>query len=169
MCRCELASGSVFCSMPTVFIETTIPSYYFENRTDVRSVDWRIQTRRWWNSYRRQYSLVTSPLVLAEFQRSPDVKSAEADRFFEEVEMLEKPPNFAAVVNRYVRERLMPADAGGDAAHLAFASIYGADFLLTWNCRHLANANKQRHIHVVNTRLGLTTPIICTPFELVPE
>ncbi|MFG0285997.1 MAG: hypothetical protein ACF8R7_16390 [Phycisphaerales bacterium JB039] len=63
----------------------------------------------------------------------------------------------------------MPADAAGDAGHLALASLHGIDFLLTWNCRHLANANKMRHMAVLNGRLGLQTPVITTPFNLAAE
>jgi len=54
-------------------------------------------------------------------------------------------------------------------AHLAYASYYKIDFLLTWNCNHLANANKNQHIRIINTRLNLPTPEIITPFELFTE
>jgi hypothetical protein len=57
----------------------------------------------------------------------------------------------------------------GDAYHLAVASYYGMHFLLTWNCRHLANANKVRHLQVVNNELGLTVPIVTTPDLLLTE
>ena len=54
-------------------------------------------------------------------------------------------------------------------AHLAYASYYKIDFLPTWNCNHLANANKKQHIRIINTRLNLPTPEIITPFELFTE
>jgi len=57
----------------------------------------------------------------------------------------------------------------GDSLHLAYASLYKIDFLLTWNCNHLANANKKQHIRVINTRLGLFVPEIATPMELFTE
>ena len=63
----------------------------------------------------------------------------------------------------------MPAEAAGDATHLAYASMHGIDILLTWNCRHLANANKMRHVAILNARLGLRTPILTTPFSLLAE
>lgn len=69
----------------------------------------------------------------------------------------------------YVRNRLMPAEAGGDAFHLAMASVHAIDFLLTWNCRHLANANKMEHLRVINTRMGLSVPIVTTPLNLKSE
>jgi hypothetical protein len=60
----------------------------------------------------------------------------------------------------------MPKVAEGDALHLAYASFYKIDFLLTWNCKHLANANKYQHIRIINTRLQLHTPEIVTPLAL---
>ena len=155
--------------MARVFIETTIPSYYFETRTDRRSRDWHEQTRLWWDAYRARYDLVSSELVVAEFSDAPPEKSSRAGEFFAQLAMLAPPPGFDDVVGEYIAQKLMPADAVGDAAHLAMASMHGVEFILTWNCRHLANANKQRHIRIVNARLGLATPTIATPFELVPE
>ena len=73
------------------------------------------------------------------------------------------------VVSAYMEHRLVPADAAGDAAHLAIASMHGIDFLLTWNIRHLANADKFQHLSVINGRLGLHVPTITTPLTLRPE
>jgi len=75
----------------------------------------------------------------------------------------------AEIVSTYVENFLMPAEFSGDALHLAYASYYKIDFLMTWNCEHLANANKRQHIRVINTRLGLAVPEIVTPLELVTE
>jgi hypothetical protein len=61
----------------------------------------------------------------------------------------------------------MPADPAGAALHLAFASYYRCHFLLTWNCQHLANANKFEHIRHVNSELGLFCPVLTTPFQLL--
>ena len=63
----------------------------------------------------------------------------------------------------------MPADPRGDALHLALASFYKCDFLLTWNCTHLANANKFGHIRRINVMLGLNVPLLVTPLELLGE
>ena len=63
----------------------------------------------------------------------------------------------------------MLADPRGDALHLALASFYKCDFLLTWNCTHLANANKFGHIRRINVMLGLNVPLLVTPLELLGE
>ena len=76
-------------------------------------------------------------------------------------------PVIAEIVEVYIQQHLMPKDPVGDALHLALASHYKCDFLLTWNCRHLANANKFGHIKRVNVMLGLYVPMLVTPLELI--
>jgi hypothetical protein len=73
----------------------------------------------------------------------------------------------AEIVEAYIRHKVMPGDPLGDALHLALASYHKCDFLLTWNCRHLANANKFGHIRRINTVLGLFVPMLVTPLELL--
>jgi len=73
------------------------------------------------------------------------------------------------IVDEYISHYLMPRDPGGDALHLALASYYNCNFLFTWNCQHLANANKFEHIRHINTILGLYVPILTTPYELMHE
>ena len=80
--------------------------------------------------------------------------------------LLEVVPEVEEIVEVYLQRRLMPL---GDAYHLAVASYYGMHFLLTWNCRHLANANKVRHLQVVNGEPGLPVPIVTTPDLLLKE
>ncbi len=71
--------------------------------------------------------------------------------------------------NAYLARKLMPREGLGDAAHLALASFYICDILVTWNCRHLANANKTDHVRRVNALLGLQTPLLVTPLELLEK
>ena len=71
------------------------------------------------------------------------------------------------IMETYVERTVMPSDPAGDALHLALASYHKCDFLLTWNVRHLANANKFEHIRRVNTMLGLFTPTLATPLEFL--
>ena len=63
----------------------------------------------------------------------------------------------------------MPQEYKGDAIHLAYASLYKMDFLLTWNWNHLANANKHQHIRIINSQMLLPTPEIITPITLFTE
>ena len=73
------------------------------------------------------------------------------------------------IVQSYVEHKLMPQDPAGDALHLALASFHACDYLVTWNCRHLANANKFGHIREINRMLGLKSPDLVTPQELLAE
>lgn len=73
------------------------------------------------------------------------------------------------IADFYIANYVMPKSLIGDAIHLAYASFYDIQYLLTWNCNHLANANKRKHIQVINGQLGLSTPQIITPLELFNE
>lgn len=146
--------------MPTVYIETTVPSYYFETRRTAREIAWRATTRRWWDDHRSGYRVLTSEFVLRELALAPAGKRAASLALLQEVEILSAPPRLEEVIEAYVANKLMPGDALGDAAHLVMCSLHAVDFLLTWNCRHLANANKFQHLRVVNRRLGLPVPIL---------
>ncbi len=68
-----------------------------------------------------------------------------------------------------LRTDVMPRDPAGDALHLAAASFHRCDFLVTWNCQHLANANKFGHIRRVNSIIGLGNPALVTPLELLGD
>jgi len=156
--------------MASVYIETTIPSYYCETRTTPRVVAWREATRDWWDHHSHRYELVTSQAARSELMRAPPSKARRALLLIKPLPILTEPRELSHVIEYYVQQRLMPAEAGGgDAYHLAMASLHRVDYLLTWNCRHLANANKVRHIAVVNARLGLHVPVITTPLTLIPE
>jgi len=155
--------------MATVYIETTIPSFYFETRTSHEIAACRAVPRKWWDHHRNRYFPFTSAAVLSELARAPQGKASQALALLREIPVLEKPPELEEIVAYYSEHRLLPAGPEGDAYHLAMASLHGMRFLLTWNCKHLANANKIRHITVVNGRLGLSTPVITTPWQLVGD
>ena len=152
---------------PRAYIETTIPSFYYECRTAPEVVARREWTRRWWSTARQRYELVTSGPVLDELSGGPSERSTEWIALVEELPLLAVSPAIAEIVQTYIQHRVMPADPAGDAMHLALASYHKCDFLVTWNCLHLANANKFGHIRRVNTMLGLFVPALVTPLELL--
>ena len=126
-------------------------------------------TREWWKSYRQLFQLRTSEAVLAELGEGDYESRDEAIALLDDVELLALPDQVADIVNVYLDNHLMPRERVGDALHLAIASFHKCDFLLTWNCRHIANANKFEHIRIVNTRLGLFVPALVTPMQLCSE
>jgi len=76
-------------------------------------------------------------------------------------------PEVYGVAQAYQDHLVMPRESMGDAVHLAVACVHEVNYLLTWNCRHLANANKIEHLRAINRRLGLLTPNLLTPEMLV--
>ncbi|MBI3880732.1 MAG: type II toxin-antitoxin system VapC family toxin [Verrucomicrobia bacterium] len=155
--------------METVYIETTIPSLYFDDRADAKTAARREWTRSFWDKHRQRYHLVTAAPVIEELSRAEYPRKAEKLGLLDGIELLPVANELAEIVEVYMSRYVMPRDPGGDAAHLAFASFYKCNYLLTWNCVHLANANKAGHIRTVNTLLGLHVPQIVTPLELSGE
>jgi len=151
----------------TVYIETTIPSFYYEVRSEPEMVARRNWTIEWWDSQRSYYEIVTSIAVIEELERGDYPNRDKVLDLVIDVPILTIPLEVRDIVDTYINRRLMPLDAKGDALHLAVASYHACDFLLTWNCKHLANANKFAHIRRINTLLGLFVPALITPVELL--
>ena len=138
---------------PTVYLDTTIPSYFFDERENLKlHID---ATKKWWNEERENFDILISEETIAKIQS--------------EIQILPYEPQIIEIAQIYLENYLMLRVLKGDALHLAYASFYKIDFLLTWNCNHLANANKRKHIRVINTRLNLAIPDIITPLELFSE
>ena len=133
---------------PRVYIETTIPSYYYEIREDPESIAKRQWTKEWWDNHRHNYELVISPSVMDELERGNYPTKVNTLKFVEGLSLLEITEEVKDIVAQYLSHKLMPKDPGGDALHLALASYYQCHFLLTWNCQNLANANKFEHIRL---------------------
>lgn len=149
-----------------VYIETTVPSFYFEIRTQPEMIARRSWTRSWWDSQRGFYELVTSVAVIEELERGRHPSKDKALSLVADLPLLPAVSEIDEIVETYIQEHVMPSDPRGDALHLALASYHRCNFLLTWNCSHLANANKFEHIRHVNSRLGLNVPGMATPVEL---
>ena len=151
----------------TVYLDTTIPSYLFDNR---ESIKYPCEiTRKWWDEESTNFDIFISLETIAELNKGNYPRKKEILEFVGGIEQLRFVPEIKDIVQHYINTKLMPLEASGDAVHLAYASYYKIDFLLTWNCNHLANANKRRHIAIINARLALFIPEIITPMELFAE
>jgi hypothetical protein len=124
-------------------------------------------TRDWWDNHRQDYTAVTSEAVLDELNNGNYPNKTSMLALLDDIPLLAVSEAIAEIVEAYIRHKLMPEDPLGDALHLALDSYHKCDFLLTWNCQHLANANKFDHIKRVNTLLGLYVPKLVTPLELL--
>ena len=152
---------------PRVYLDSTVPSYYFDERPEISSY---IQdTRHWWDKESAVYDLWVSQTTLRELTRGKHPFKEKILKLVASVNVLPEDPKIQEITETYIRNKLMPAALEGDATHLAYASFFDFKYLLTWNCNHLANANKHRHIETINMRLGLPVPLIVTPQMLVKE
>ena len=155
--------------MEIAYLETTFFSFYYDDRPAPAIVAMRDWTRQFWEERRNEYDLVTSEAVFGELRKGGAYHKEAALKMALAVPLLPAGTEIDEIVQAYVKHKLMPEDPAGDALHLALASFHACDYLVTWNCRHLANANKFGHIRRINTMLGLKTPELVTPQELLGE
>ena len=155
--------------MEIAYLETTFFSFYHDERTSPDIVAMRGWTRRFWDKHGRDYNLVTSLGVLDELQKGGAYHKVAALEMALAIPIVGGSNEISRIVTTYIENKVMPRDVTGDALHLALASFHKCDYLVTWNCRHLANAAKFKHIREINGRLGLKTPDLVTPLELLGE
>jgi predicted nucleic acid-binding protein len=154
---------------PRLYLETTIPSYLtaWPSR-DVVILGHQETTREWWATCRERFELYVSALVVNEAAQG----DAEAARLrlqaLQDIPELAASPSAEELAAALLREGAVPAVARIDAAHIAIAAVHGMDFLVTWNCRHIANAEMEPRIRQVCARHGWPCPVICTPEQLLP-
>ena len=153
---------------PKVYIETTIPSYLAGRPSrDLVVAGNQELTREWWDERRAAFDLYISQFVLDEaaigdlkaVRRRMDVLNG-----LSELEITEAAEQLA---EKLIRGGVIPVKAAADAAHIAVAAVSGMDYLLTWNCKHIANAEIMKKIYRLCEAEGFNCPVICTPAELM--
>jgi hypothetical protein len=155
---------------PSVYIETTIPSYLtaWPDRDLVRAAHQQI-TREWWER-RDKFELYTSRLVVKECQAGDAQAAAARLAALAGIPLLEEGAEAGVLAAALLRDVPLPPKAIADALHIATATIHGMEYLLTWNCTHIANAALRPRIEAVCRGAGFEPPLICTPEELpAPE
>jgi hypothetical protein len=151
-----------------VYIETTIVSYLTARpNRDVVIAGHQQTTHDWWDNQRKSYEICVSQLVLGEAAAGDPQAAQERLAVLNAATFLETTPGALAVAKELIRAGALPAKAADDALHIGIAAANGVPFLLTWNCRHLANATMRPLIEAVCAAQGLKAPIICTPEELM--
>jgi predicted nucleic acid-binding protein len=154
---------------PRIYVETTIPSAYHTMRTDPAMLKRRMETRQWWETAVSTSELVTSPAVIRELAQGRSDQVLRRMSLIRELPLLVPDEEVDQTVAVYVQHRIMPRDPQGDAMHLALASYFECDVLVTWNFHHLVNPNKLNRIRRLNEELGLSVPRILTPLDLLEE
>ncbi len=154
---------------PTVYIETTIPSYLtaWPSRDLVRAAHQQI-TREWWD--RRDGFVVYSSRLVVQESQAGDAQAA-ADRLtaLGGIPLLEQRFDADELAEALMCGIPLPAKAAADAMHIAIAAVHGMQYLLTWNCTHIANVALRKQIEAVCRAAGFEPPLICTPEELLGD
>ncbi len=151
---------------PKVYIETSVVSYLtaWRNPDLIMAANQEI-TKEWWGN-RGQYDLFLSAFVIQEASTGDPEAAKKRMSVLEgipEVDITEEVENFAIAL---IEKIPLPPKARIDALHIAVATVGGMNYLLTWNCKHIANATLRPKIETVARELGFEPPIICTPQEL---
>ena len=152
---------------PTVYIETSVVSY-FANR-DSRDVIVLAQqqiTRDWWRDAANSFDLFVSDLVVSEIGQGDSLAAKARLEAVLSVPILGLDAESELLAERLLKIAALPQKAQDDALHIAVAAVNGMDFLLTWNCTHIANARTREIINFCCRSAGYEPPVICTPTEL---
>jgi hypothetical protein len=150
------------------YIETTIVSYLKARpNRDVVIAGHQQITHEWWDTRRESYELCISQLVRKEAGEGDSQAAQERLEVLKTMTLLETSDQALHLAKELIRAGALPAKAADDALHIAVAAMNGIPYLLTWNCRHLANATMRPVIESVCAGKGVKAPIICTPEELL--
>jgi hypothetical protein len=154
--------------MASVYLETTIPSYLTAWRSPELVMAARQQiTREWWDNRRHDFELFVSQLVIDEASAGDPVAAARRLEVLNGIPLLSAHDEIDILAEALLAELSLPDRSAADAVHIALAVVNGIDFLLTWNCTHIANAAFRPVIHSVCRLYGHEAPVICTPEELM--
>ena len=126
-------------------------------------------SKLWWERRRQDFDLVVSELVLKESAAGAPDAAKRRLTLIQDIPILALPDAAEPLVRALIQGRALPDQASQDAFHLAVCALHGVPFLLTWNCAHLANAERFPAIVDVLEARGLTPPVICTPEELMGD
>lgn len=154
--------------MDTVYVETSIISYLRQKpSTQVVLAARQLLTHQWWNDERRNYQLVASQFVIDEASAGDPTLAAERLQLLAGIPLLPLDPVIADIADEIMSRAILPEKARTDALHIATVAHHRIQYLLTWNCRHIANARILPRIHDVLIDLLIPVPVICTPEEMV--
>ncbi|MFA6172497.1 MAG: type II toxin-antitoxin system VapC family toxin [Kiritimatiellales bacterium] len=151
----------------SVYIETSVISYLTARVSrDLVSAARQQLTQEWWDSFRHNFDLFVSRLVLKEISSGDTLAAARRLDAVKGMTVLEVHETAFVLADELMKQGALPEKAREDALHIAVSAVCGIDFLVTWNCRHIDNAVMKPVIRTVCSDLGYSCPEICTPEEL---
>jgi hypothetical protein len=154
--------------MDTVYIETSIVSHAIAwPSSDIQIAALQHQARNWWSTERPNFELVTSQLVIDEASAGDPAAAAERLKLLDGLSIVPIDDEVRTLAGAIVTSAIMPQTAAADALHVAAAAVAGVQFLLTLNCRHIANAHALPRIYRLLDEFGFAQLLICTPAEFL--
>ena len=154
--------------MASVYIETSVVSYLTARPSaSLLAAAHQQITREWWDHRRHRFEQYISPMVLDEAGRGDPEAAARRLAALDDFPVLEPTQSAAELVDVLISDGALPSVARDDATHVAIATVHRMDYLVTWNCRHIDNAEAKPLIRSVCAVHGYTCPEICTPEELM--
>lgn len=153
---------------PSVYLETTVISLLTARPTrDIVQSALQQLTREWWEQRRHDFELFSSVFVVEEAMKGDAAAAKRRMEVLNQLHELPYTPETEALATRLLRETRLPAKAHLDALHLASAAVHEVDYLVTWNCTHIANAVIIPDVRSICSLAGYDCPHICTPQELM--
>ena len=153
-----------------IYIETTIPSYLTARPSrDIVQAARQQLTREWWDVERRNYDLCISQIVLDEAAAGDAEAAQRRMAVIAHLPLLDLTVEVDGLAEQIMQSGLLSASASRDAVHIAVPAVHQVHFLLTWNCRHIANATIFRDLQHIILDAGYDVPVICTPDELLGD
>jgi predicted nucleic acid-binding protein len=154
----------------TVYIETSMVGYLTVRPSNNLILMANLEvTRKCWETRRSQFTLYISQVVLDEAAQGDSEMAIKRLEILQSLPVLELNEAVQDLGAQFLTRSNLPPKASDDAIHIAAATVHGLDYLLTWNCRHIANAQIQRKLAEICLDFGYKLPIICTPYELMGE
>lgn len=154
--------------MSTVYLESSIIGYLTSRPSrDLIAAGNQQVTHDWWRLHRTEYDLFVSEAVVAECGEGDPEAAQERLDVLGDIPILDANEDAEALAGALVRGLALPRNARVDALHIGIATVNGMDFLLTWNCTHIANAAMQHRIEAICRSAGFEPPTICTPPQLM--
>ncbi len=152
----------------TVYIETSILGYLTARTSRDLIVAANIElTREWWDTRRNDFQLYASQAVMQETSQGDTAIAAQRLEILGNLSLLDLNQSVLDLAEQFLGRSNLPVKANVDAVHIAVATVHGMDYLLTWNCKHIANAQIQRKLAENSLDFGYELPILCTPYELL--
>jgi hypothetical protein len=151
-----------------IYLETSFISYVTARPSrDLIIAAHQQITREWWDSRKKEFSLFISQLVVDESSQGDTEAASERLEVIKVIPVLELNDLALGLARGFLKSGIIPEKAVEDSIHISLATVHGMDYLLTWNCKHIANASIRNKIAEICHNFGFEIPIICTPEELM--